>query len=62
MTLGHEIEYIRTLRNLSVIEVCNTMGVTESEYRNIIYNHIHPTIYQLVMFISITRHPLESLL
>lgn len=60
MTLGYEIEYIRTLRNLSIIDVCNVMGVSESEYRNIIYNHTRPTTYQLIMFISVAHHHINS--
>lgn len=61
MTLGREMEYIRVLRKLSIVDVCNAMGISESEYRHIIYHQYRPTTYQLIMFISATCHSLNSI-
>ena len=59
MKIGQELEMIRELRNLSVIDICNAMGITESEYRHMVYRNRRPTIYQLIMFIIATQHHLE---
>lgn len=62
MTLGREIESVRIKRHLSVIDVCNAMNVSESEYRHIVMQNKRPTTYQLIMFLSLARHHLEKLL
>ena len=61
MANGRQIELIRQQCGLSVVDVCNIMGVTEGEYRRIITNKLQPTIYQLCMFISETKHPIPGL-
>ncbi len=62
MTLGREIEHIRLMRNLSVLDVCNAMGISEPEYKRMIVHQYYPTVFQLIMFVSLAEHPLESLL
>lgn len=60
MTLGREIEHIRLMRNLSVLDVCNAMGISEPEYRSMVVHRYHPSVYQLIMFILLTEHHLDS--
>ena len=60
MGIGHELETIRKLRGLTVIDICNAMNLTEFEYHHIVAYDKCPTVYQLIMFISVTRHSLES--
>lgn len=62
MTLGREIEHIRLLRNLSVLDVCNAMGISEPEYSRLVVHQYYPTVFQLIMFVSLAEYPLESLL
>ena len=62
MTLGREIEHIRLLRNLSVLDVCNAMGISEPEYSRLIVHQYYQTVFQLIMFVSLAECPLESLL
>lgn len=60
MTLGREIESVRLLRNLSVLDVCNAMGISESEYNHMVVHQYYPTVFQLIMFVSLAEYPLES--
>ncbi len=61
MNIGTDLEKIRKLRNMSIVDVCNVMGVSESEYIRLITNKKHPTTYQLIMFICVTCHPLPTI-
>ncbi len=61
MTIGHEIEYVRKLRGLSIIDVCNAMAIQENEYWHIYNGKFRPSVYQLIMFISVARYPLETI-
>ena len=62
MGIGQELEMIRKLRGLSVIDICNAMDLTEMQYHYIVLYNRRPTVYQLIMFISTTRHPLDSIM
>ena len=61
MRLGQEIEYVRKKCGLSIIDVCNAMDVSESEYHRIISYNVRPSIYQLIMFMSVARHSLDTI-
>lgn len=61
MGVGREIESIRKTCNLSVIDVCNILHVTEDEYHHIVSYDCYLTNYQLIMFISATKKPLKSI-
>ncbi len=62
MRVGQEIEQIRKLQGLTIFEVCNAMNLLENEYAQIVSGHIKPTTYQMIMFVSLARHRLESVL
>lgn len=59
--IGSELEQIRQQCGISVLDICNALGVSESEYMRIKTNKVRPTTYQLIMFICATRHPLPSI-
>ncbi len=61
MRLGHEIETMRKMYNLSIVDICNAMGITETEYRHLVLGRYHPTVYQIIMLIISTHIPLESI-
>ncbi len=59
MFSGRQLETIRTECKISVIDVCNIMGIDEGDWRRIITNKIQPTTYQLCMFIIETERALK---
>ncbi len=59
MTVGQELEFIRKKSGVSILEICNALNVSESEYRHICSDTINPTIYQLIMFIFVCRRALS---
>ncbi|MBQ2844608.1 MAG: helix-turn-helix transcriptional regulator [Alphaproteobacteria bacterium] len=59
MTVGQELEFIRKKSGVSILEICNALNVSESEYRNICSDAINPTIYQLIMFVFVCRRALS---
>lgn len=59
MSIGQELEYIRKKCGLSIIDVCNSMNVSESEYNYMCSHSIKPNTYQLIMFISASKHPIS---
>ena len=61
MVNGRQLESIRIQCGLSVIDVCNIMDITEGDWRRIITNKVRPNIYQLCMFIIVTKHPLDNI-
>lgn len=61
MSLGREIESIRKSCNLSIVDVCNILHVTENEYHRIVVYNRNLTTYQLIMFICATHVPLKSI-
>ena len=62
MTLGQEIEKLRREHNIPIWYMCNVFDVlTEIEYHNIIKNHVHLTIFQLISVIETFRCPLSRL-
>lgn len=62
MEIGTELEQIRLECGLSIVDVCNILGLTcESEYNKIRSGEIIPNTYQLIMFICATHRPLKSI-
>lgn len=59
MKIGQELEFIRKKSGVSILEICNALDVSESEYRRIYSGTINPTTYQLIMFISVCRCALD---
>ena len=61
MTVAQEIEFLRQKHGFSIIDVCNALNVDEKEYNRIIKHNHTPSIYQLIMFIDMTRHPMKTI-
>ena len=61
MYLGQEIEQVRIKRGLSIIDVCNILNMTESEYRHFIAYGKCLSNFYLIMFMNDTRHTLYSI-
>ena len=61
MVNGRQLESIRIQCGLSVIDMCNIMGITEGDWRRIIKNKMRPNVYQLCLFITATEHPLDGI-
>ncbi len=60
MRIGTEIDDIRKMRGLSIIDMCNIFNVSEKEYCQIISGRYVLSTFQLIMFISAVCMPLES--
>ncbi len=61
MRIGQEIESIRIKRGLAIIDMCDTLATDEAGYHRIIIGRDRPTIYQLIMVINDTHHPLHTI-
>lgn len=61
MTLGQEIEQIRRECNIPDYTVYDIFETDERGCREIINGHRSPSVYELIMFISTTCRPLDSL-
>ena len=44
---------------MSIVDVCNAMGISEPEYRCMVVHRYHPSVYQLIMFILLSEHCLD---
>ena len=62
MKPGKEIERIRCECGLSVVDMCNVMNMTESDYRALIIGMYTLSVFQCICLICCTRRPLDSLL
>lgn len=61
MTFGQEIEYVRKMRSFSVVDMCNALGLTESQYMRLIRGKHKLTIEQKIMLIVATQYPFDSM-
>lgn len=61
MWVGFEIERIRRRLQLSIVDMCNIFDVDEAGYSRIVRGKLRPTTFQLIMFVSSVRTPLESI-
>lgn len=59
MTIGQELEFIRKKAGLSIVDICNIMDVSETDYEKICSGSVVSTIYQLIMIISSCQHALS---
>ena len=61
MTLGAEIEQIRIKCNMPLFIAYDVFSTDMAGYHQIITGRCSPTIFQLIMFIDVARHPLEKI-
>ncbi|MBR2012512.1 MAG: hypothetical protein IKA08_04620 [Alphaproteobacteria bacterium] len=61
MTFGQEIEYMRRKRNYSIVDMCNTLGISDSDYMRLINGSYKLDIQQKILLVSAMRHPFESM-
>ncbi len=61
MRVGQEIESIRKELGLSIVYMCDIFSVNEFEYNQIVKGKYKLTVFQLIMFISSVKKPLNSI-
>ena len=61
MMIAQEIEFLRQKHGFSIIDVCNALNVTEKEYEKIVKHNRTFSIYQLIMFLDLVQHPIETI-
>ena len=61
MTLGNEIEQIRQKCNMPLFIVYSIFDTDENGYHQIVIGRQKPTVYQLIMFIDSTHHPMKCI-
>ena len=61
MKFGEEIEYIRKLRGYSVVDMCNILEVSESEYLRIIAHSGPLSIRQKIALVVAMEYPFYSM-
>ena len=60
MTLGQEIERLRSEKNIPICVICNSLAISsEFEYDKIVRNHIRPNIYQMIMLTDLFQCPIK---
>ena len=57
-----EVEQIRTEMGLSVIFMCNALGITVAEYELVTAGRYTFTTFQLIGLVGAIQHPLQSIL
>ena len=57
MTFGQEIEHIRKLRGYTIIDMCDILGVHESEYKHIIAHGGPLNTYQKISLVVAMEYP-----
>ena len=45
---------------MSIVDVCNAMGISEPGYSRMVVYLYHQSVYQLIMFILLTEYHLDS--
>ncbi len=58
MKIGVQIEQIRQKMGLSIVFMCNAMDLTPGEYERLAIGRYSLNTFQLISFISATRHSL----
>ena len=61
MSIIREIEEYRKAHNIPIYQMCNILDVTEASYNSMLLHNIRPDVYQMIMFICATEHPLSTL-
>lgn len=61
MHVGAEVEQFRKKYGFAVFWFCQTLDMTESQYRKFIIGQYRPHAYQLVFFLTAFKCPLESI-
>ena len=61
MTLGNEIEQIRQKCNMPLFIAYSIVDTDENGYHQIVIGRQKPTVFQLIMFIDSTHHPMKRI-
>ena len=61
MAFGQEIEFMRKNRGYSIVDMCNTLMITETEYARLINGRYKLDIEQKILLVAAMCHQFDSM-